>query len=399
MTQRRFKFGRKARRRDPRVPHFSALTAGATLPAPPPSIDYTAKLPASLGVFANDSLGDCTCAAVYHALQVWSANAQGAIDTEPDQDAVLLYESACGYNPSAPLQDGQNPTDQGGDEQSVLTYVMLSGAPVGPAGADRHRIAAFVEIDPRNPDDVKLAIAQSGLVYIGFGVPDYLPEAAGSTWDVEPGPNANIVGGHAVIAAGYDANGLDVISWGAKYRMTWAFWSEFVDEAYLLADQSWIEATGKSPAGLSLADLETQMQSLNDPGASGDGGSVPMRAPTGLNTPVPHDPRLQQLVRDQDAAHARATELEGRAVRAEGLVAEHVATIARVNTEREQHAGTIVVLREENEALKARLSASEAAREKAERACEDAQAAVDHARQAVQAVQEAAKRQRGNARK
>lgn len=376
MTQRQYKFGRLPRRYDPRVPHFSALTAAMTLPAPPASVDYTAALPASLGMMGNDSLGDCTCAAIMHAFQVWSANAQKAIDTEPDQDAVLLYEGACGYNPSAAPVNGQNPTDQGGDEQSVLTYVMLSGAPVGAAGADRHRIAAFVEIDPRNFDDVKLAIADGGLVYIGFEVPDYMPESAGSTWDVQPGPNANVVGGHAVIAAGYDAEGLTIISWGAKYRMTWAFWSEFVDEAYLLADQSWIEATGKSPAGLSLTDLETQMQALNDPGASGDGSSVPMRAPTGLAAPVPHNPRLLQLVRDRDAAHGRATEAEGRAARAESLAQEHAAALARVNAEREQHAGVIVVLRDENEALKVKLSASEAAREKAERAHGEAQQAL-----------------------
>lgn len=268
----RHKLGRLPRRFNPRVPHFSALTAAMALPTPPPAVDYTSKLPASLGMYHNDSLGDCTCAAVYHAFQVWSANAQGSIDTEPDDDAELLYEQACGYVP------GQPNTDQGGDEQSVLTYVMLSGAPVGRGGASRHRIAAFVEIDPRNFDDVKLAIADGGLVYIGFEVPNYLPEGAGSTWDVEPGANYQIEGGHAVIAAGYDANGLDIISWGAKYRMTWAFWSEFVDEAYLLADQSWIEATGKSPAGLSLTDLETQMQALNDPGASGNGSTATAEA-------------------------------------------------------------------------------------------------------------------------
>lgn len=385
----KFKFGRLPRKRNPAVPHFSALTAGAKLPSPPASVDYTAGMPANLGLFGNDSLGDCTCAAIMHAIQVWTFNAQGKMEIDPDQDAVLLYEQACGYNPSAPAQDGQNPTDQGGDEQSVLTFVMLSGAPVGQDGISRHRIAAFVEIDPRNPDDVKLAIATGGLVYLGFEVPDYMPEAAGSTWDVQPGPNANIVGGHAVIAAGYDANGLDIISWGAKYRMTWAFWSEFVDEAYLLADQSWIESTGKSPAGLSLADLETQMQALNDPGASGNGGgSVPMRAPTGLQAPVPHDPRIQQLVRQRDAAHLAAAQEQGRAVRAESLVQEHAASIARVAAERDQHIATAAQLRQEQKALRERLGASEVAREKAERARQSAEEAAERVAKAVEVAQE-----------
>ena len=251
-----FRYGRLPRKRSPRVAHYSALVAGQKLPAPPAAIDYTSVLPASLGMFHNDSLGDCTCAAIYHAFQVWSANAQGTIDTEPDDDAMLLYEQACGY------VQGQGNTDQGGVEQDVLSYVLLSGAPTGPDGSGRHQIAAFVEIDPRNFDDVKLSIAEGGLVYLGFDVPDYLPSSADNVWDVQPGANYNIVGGHAVIAAGYNADGLTVISWGAKYRMTWAFWSKFVDESYLLADAEWIKASGASPAGMTLAQLEAQMSAL-----------------------------------------------------------------------------------------------------------------------------------------
>ncbi len=129
-------------------------------------------------------------------------------------------------------------------------------------GSGRHRIAAFVEVDTSNFSDVKLAIYTGGLVYLGFEVPDYVMSS--QTWDVNPG-KANIVGGHAVIAAGYDEQGLNIISWGSKaYRMTWAFWSRYVDEAYLVADADWITSSGKSPAGISLLDLETQMEALRE---------------------------------------------------------------------------------------------------------------------------------------
>ncbi|MGH8266277.1 MAG: hypothetical protein ACRETS_03060, partial [Steroidobacteraceae bacterium] len=106
------KLGRLPRAYNPRVPHLSALLAGRRrlLAPPPPAIDYTAGMPANLGEFFNDQLGDCTCAAVYHAIQVWTYNAQAAIDTEPDVNAKLLYEQACGY------VDGQPSTDKGGIE-------------------------------------------------------------------------------------------------------------------------------------------------------------------------------------------------------------------------------------------------------------------------------------------
>lgn len=255
------KLGRLPRKFNPRVPHLSALLSGKrrALAPPPASCDYTAALPADLGQMGNNSLGDCTCAALGHALQVWTANANPPIDTQPDSNIIQLYSEACGY------RAGDSSTDQGGCEQDVLTYAMLAGIPVD-EGSGRHRIVAFVEVDPSNFADVKLAIYTGGLVYLGFDVPDYIMSQ--QVWDVQPGKTKSI-GGHAVIAAGYDDQGLHIISWGSKaYRMTWAFWSHYVDEAYLVADADWVSSTGKSPAGLSLIDLETQMEALRESGGS-----------------------------------------------------------------------------------------------------------------------------------
>jgi hypothetical protein len=256
-----FKLGRLHRAYDPRVPHMSALLAGKTLAAPPPSVDYTKGMPADLGIMLNDTLGDCTCAAFYHALQVWSFNADPPIDTEPDIDVKMLYEQACGYKPNS---SGEGP---GGNEQHVLKYILQKGAPAGPDGQTRDKIAAFVEVDPRNTDDVKRTIAECGVAYIGFNVPAFLipppPAEPPSVWDVQAS-DGKIVGGHAVVLAGYDANGARVISWGSYYTMTWAFFAKYVDEVYAIADPGWISSKGTSPGGLSLADLEAQMQALKD---------------------------------------------------------------------------------------------------------------------------------------
>jgi hypothetical protein len=260
MSTRTHKLGRLSRGHDPRIPHLSALLAGTSPPPPPPSADYTKGMPADLGMMLNDTLGDCTCAAVYHAIQVWTFNADGGkIDTEPDSDVEKLYVQACGYKPSA---GGEGP---GGNEQKVLTYLLKKGAPAGPKGLTRNKIAAFVEVDPRNTDDVKSTIFNCGVAYIGFNVPQYIVPAAPAqpplVWDVESANN-KIVGGHAVVLAGYDANGARVISWGSYYTMTWAFFAAYVDEVYAIADQDWIDAKGTTPGGLSLADLETQMKAL-----------------------------------------------------------------------------------------------------------------------------------------
>jgi hypothetical protein len=220
-------------------------------------------MPEDLGMMLNDKLLNCTCAAFYHALQVWSFNAAGRSSgqmlTASDANVTELYKLACGYDSRKP---GEGP---GGKAQPVLKYLLKHGAPIGPR---RNKILAYIEIDPRQVDDVKRAINDCGLVYVGFNVPKYLgpqnrhlPEI----WDVDPA-NRRFIGGHAVVLPGYDEQTLDVISWGRFYKMTWKFFGKYVEEVYAVADQAWIAATGKTPGGLTLKELDRQMEALREAG-------------------------------------------------------------------------------------------------------------------------------------
>jgi hypothetical protein len=219
---------------------------------------------ADLGVALNDELGDCTAAAVAHAIQVWTLTANPPMVTVPDSDVLKLYEATGGYVPGDPA------TDQGAIEQVVLGY-WLRNAVHG------NELAGFVELDLADELAVRRAIWESGVVYIGFEVPGYLMDgltAAGSVWDLQAHGDQSIVGGHAVILVGYEygADGcLILISWGQVYRMTWRFFARYVDEAYALANPAWIKHTGLSPAGLTLAQLEMLMADLK----AGGGGAAP----------------------------------------------------------------------------------------------------------------------------
>lgn len=255
----KFKMGRLPRRRDPRVPQLSRMQTPQTVAMPPRAVHWGAGLPKNLGMMGNDVYGDCTIAAYYHAIQLWSShcNRDGLTITEPDADVLALYSAACGYVPGDPA------TDQGGDEQTVLTYLSKVGAPTGPKGATHHRLAAFVEVNPANLDDVKRSIAACGLVYIGFNVPAYLMAAAPPPfWMLDDTGDNSIVGGHAIILTGYDDGGLDLISWGQAFRMTWKFFQRFVDEVYALVDYDWVNTKGMTPAGIPLHALEAAMTAL-----------------------------------------------------------------------------------------------------------------------------------------
>ena len=260
-TSKTFRLGRTARSHDKRIPMLHTLMENAGV-APQPvvsSVDYTQGMPTVLGMMLNDTLGDCTCAAYYHAIQVWTFNTLQSIVTESDGDVEKLYEQACGYKPA---QGGEGP---GGNEQHVLTYILKKGAPFGPAGNQRHRIDAFVEVDVQNTDNIKRTIYDCGVAYIGFNVPQYIMPPGQNplpVWDVNPTADNKIVGGHAVVLAGYNTAGAKVISWGSYYTMTWAFFAKFVDEAYAIADPDWISAKNTTPGGLSLQQLEQAMQAL-----------------------------------------------------------------------------------------------------------------------------------------
>ena len=259
------KFGRKPRRFSPAFPHYSALKymLAAPLPSPPSSVDWTGKLPDDLGQMLNNQLGCCVKSAWYHAIQLWSSVARGAEVTEPDAKVELLYELAAGYNPTDPA------TDQGSDMQTTLTWLLNNGTPTSPAARTPDRLVAFVEVDPANQEDVQRTIDDCGLAYIGFNVPQWFADQLDSgtlpnVWDVDPAGDQTIVGGHCVILPGYQTDGsYGVISWGSKdYGMTPAFFAAFVDEAYGPVNDAWLEATGKTPLGLSLATLEAQMRAI-----------------------------------------------------------------------------------------------------------------------------------------
>jgi hypothetical protein len=247
------KFGRLPRRFNPLVPKMAAAQ-GLLAPAPPPpACDYTVGMPLNLEMLQNDVLSDCTAAAVLHAQQVWSFNSNPPMVSVTDAEAIELYSASSGYVPGNPA------TDQGGDEQTVLTY-WLNNSVAG------NKLAAFVEVDVKDTDAVKSAIFGSGCVYVGFDVPAWLDspqaKAPGATWALQPAANNSIIGGHAVVLAGYDDMRVIVISWGAKYFMTWGFFGQFMDEVYALADTEWVKQTGQTPGGVPLDVLEQQMQAL-----------------------------------------------------------------------------------------------------------------------------------------
>jgi hypothetical protein len=239
------KLGRKAVKTDTRTLRLERYFTAA-LPAPPAARNWSNGV-INWGMLLNDTLGDCTIAGVGHAVQAFSVNT-GREAVVGDAEVLSYYEAWDGYRPADPN------SDQGG----ICLDVLTSWRKYEFCG---HRLLAFATVLPANAQHVQQAINLFGGAYIGLNVPAFImadsPDIP-ELWDVAA-EDGGIAGGHCVFVVGYDAETVTFVSWGSLYRMTWAFWDKYVDEAYALISPDWIGTKGDAPNGFALAALESDL--------------------------------------------------------------------------------------------------------------------------------------------
>jgi hypothetical protein len=203
-----------------------------------------------LGVMMNDSLGDCTCAAMGHMVQAWTT-ANGSEYVVGDAEVLAAYEGACGYNPADPS------TDQGGVELEVLNYWRATG--IG-----GHKIAGFVSLAPKSREHVKIACMLFGGAYLGVQLPVTAQNqivwsvAMSAGADAEPGS----WGGHAINVVGYNETGPIVVTWGALKQISWAWFDVYCEEAYAVLSADWAQEGKQAPSGFDLAALQADLPAV-----------------------------------------------------------------------------------------------------------------------------------------
>lgn len=269
------KLGKRAPRIDRRtlkmadyLPRSSNLMVGAlklNLSAPPTapsSAGYVSEV-GDWGMDLNDQLGDCTIACAAHEILQWSTYA-GTPKRITDAEILTAYEAVSGYIPGDPS------TDNGAVILDVLNYWRKTGI-----GGDK--LSAYVSVNWQDREELKQAIALFGNVNIGIQLPISAQNttAGGNGFQVWEVPAGGAVddgspgswGGHCVPIVGFrddgtGASGTQVITWGAVYDMTWNFLNAYVDEAYCLLSNDWLEKVGESPSGFDLAELKADLAAL-----------------------------------------------------------------------------------------------------------------------------------------
>jgi hypothetical protein len=240
-----YRFGKHPPKSDYRTLRFrSYLTP--KLPAPPASVNVLDRVYANLHtkdptvlfpMDGNDTLGDCTIAALAHAVATY----RGLVGKEKvmsKQAVIKLYLHLTGG------------VDSGLSELDVLNYWRQNKV-------SGDEILAFASIDPKNHTHVQQAIAIFGGVYLGFQVQQGCEQDFDARRPWTPGPLTT--DGHAVFAVAYDQDLLTVLTWGNTQQATWAWWDECVDEAYAIIPP---QAKSRDFDGFDLAQLQADLEAV-----------------------------------------------------------------------------------------------------------------------------------------
>lgn len=187
-----------------------------------------------------EGVGDCTIVGVVNCDRTWNLLVNESAPIPPANNVVTEYFQ---------LTDGQ---DTGLAETNVLQTWQGSGL----FGT---KIEAFAPVNHRKKNTIKNAVAYYGACYLGVQLPESAQQqfnvGGESTWS--PVQGSPIEGGHCIVAVGYDTDGIQIVTWGQVVTCTEGWISEYVDEAYAIISQQFVEA-GHGPS-LDLAALKADL--------------------------------------------------------------------------------------------------------------------------------------------
>ena len=225
------------------VETLSAYASGK-LPTPPASVAVPGPV-ADYPMDGNDVWGDCTIAGIAHLLAAWNILVDStSIPVPTAQQCIALYEQLTGSN--TPPGDGLN-------ETTLLAQWRKEGL-------FGNQIEAYAPVDYKSIIDLHQAVAFYGGAYLGIACPESAQQQfqENQPWTYVPG--SPIEGGHCIVALGYTPTALLCATWGGIAEVTYPFLAHYLDEAFAIISQEFVQANGGPE--LDLAALEEDLDSL-----------------------------------------------------------------------------------------------------------------------------------------
>ncbi len=233
--------------RDAKFAFAKYLTA--TLPQRPASFGHERGF--QWGMLGNDRYGDCVFAGGAHEQMLFAR--EGNKSVAFTSDAVLHdYGAVTGFDPVT------GAGDNGTNVRDAMKYRQRTGLL---ATNGRHKISAYLSIDPKNVGHILTAAYLFGACGIGIEFPSSAMDQfnAGKPWSVVKG--SPIEGGHYIPVVGRRGGYIEVVTWGKTQRVTAAFLKSYCDEAWCVVSPE-ILTNGKTPEGFDLAQLRADLAAL-----------------------------------------------------------------------------------------------------------------------------------------
>lgn len=257
------KLGKLAPKIDPRTLELKTVWnpfAPSLPPLPIVDFDWTTLLPSpAIGMMLNDQIGLCTIAGFAHLVQVMTLAHRGVEVTIADADVLAAYKALTKkvngreYDPSDPT------TDTGLACLDVLNFARTDG--IG-----GHKIGGFAKLNHLDQNEMRAAGHAYGGLYTGLALPLAAQSQVGSLWTRTGDPTMDMPGswgGHCgpIVAASTPRR--KYATWGRADQASDDDWSNtYVDEAYVLFSQDWVDGTAPAPSGLDVNALRSYLDML-----------------------------------------------------------------------------------------------------------------------------------------
>jgi hypothetical protein len=182
---------------------------------------------------------------------LWTAEGGNPVSFSTE-NTLADYSAVTGYDPDNPY------SDQGANVRDVLKYRKSTG--LLDATGKRHKIGAFVSLEPGNWQHLLEALYLFGAVGIGIQCPDSAMDQfnEGKPWSVVPG--ASIEGGHYIPLVAERGN-LVCVTWAKLQQLTRRFFKKYCDEVWAILSEEMLNG-GKSLEGFDFTQLQVDLQAL-----------------------------------------------------------------------------------------------------------------------------------------
>ena len=212
------------------------------------------------GMLGNGDYGDCVWAGAAHEHMLLTA-VQSSERPSPttaaftDTGVLSDYAAVTGFD----LLTGAG--DNGTNVHDAMAYRRSTG--ILDAAGERHKIGAYLSLEPGNMVEVFEALYLFGAVGIGFEFPNTAMDQfnARQRWKIVAG--ATVEGGHYVpVVSKQGTFSVKVVTWGRLQTMTQPFYKKYCDEAWAYVAPDQLDDHGLSARGFDVAALNADLSAL-----------------------------------------------------------------------------------------------------------------------------------------